>query len=137
MSEARRVKRVVAGVLWREGQVLICQRGRDQAQPLCWEFPGGKIEPGETEAAALRRELEEELGIEAEPGRLLARVRHRYAETGEIELAFYSIQAFQGEPRNLVFETILWESPQRLGAYEFLAADLALLELLAASPAAG
>jgi 8-oxo-dGTP diphosphatase len=125
------VKRIVAGVLRREGRVLICQRARGGVQALQWEFPGGKVEAGEEERAALARELREELGIEAKAGRLLARVRHRYAETGELELAFYEIAAFEGEPENRVFEAIAWEKPDQLATYDFLAADRPLLEQVA------
>ncbi|MGH9519107.1 MAG: NUDIX domain-containing protein, partial [Terriglobales bacterium] len=82
---------IVAAVLRRGDHILICQRSRSGAMPLRWEFPGGKLEGGESEPDALRRELREELGIVAKPGRLLARVRHTYAETGTLELAFYEV----------------------------------------------
>jgi len=72
------VKRIVAGILRREGQILICQRARGQVQELKWEFPGGKIEAGEDDRTALERELREELDVGSEIGPLLARIRHRY-----------------------------------------------------------
>ncbi|HUX68477.1 MAG TPA: (deoxy)nucleoside triphosphate pyrophosphohydrolase [Terriglobales bacterium] len=124
------MRRIVAGILRRGAQVLICQRRRGGVQGGQWEFPGGKLEPGEEEGAALARELREELGIEAEVGRLRARVRHRYAETGELELAFYEIAAFAGEPQNRVFEAIAWVEPAAFESYDFLAADRPVLELL-------
>ena len=124
------MKQVVAGILRRGEAILICQRRRGGAQGGQWEFPGGKLEPGEEERTALVRELREELGIEAEVGRLLARVRHRYAETGELELAFYEVAAFAGEPENRVFEAIAWVAAAEFGRYDFLAADRPLLELL-------
>lgn len=76
------MKRIVAGILRRKDQILICQRSRRQVQGLKWEFPGGKIEPGEEERAALERELREELDVASVIGPLLARIRHRYSETG-------------------------------------------------------
>lgn len=125
------VKHIVAGILRRDGEILICQRARGQVQELKWEFPGGKIEPGEDERAALERELREELDVGSEIGALLARIRHRYSETGELDLAFYEIRRFEGEPRNCVFESIVWEKAERLYEYDFLAADRPIVEMLA------
>lgn len=124
-------QRIVAGVLRRRERVLICQRGRGAVQALRWEFPGGKVEADEEERPALARELREELGIEAKVGALIARVRHTYEETGELELAFYEVPAFEGELRNLVFEKIVWELPAHFDTYDFLPADRPILELLA------
>ena len=127
------MKKIVAGILRRDGRVLICQRARGQVQGLKWEFPGGKVEPGEDERAALERELREELDVRAVVGPLLVRLRHRYSETGELDLAFYEITGFDGEPRNCVFETIVWERVDRLRSYDFLAADGPVVDLLAGS----
>ena len=74
------MKRVVAALIFREGKILVCQRTRHQTMPLKWEFPGGKIEPGEQPRDALRRELEEELGIDASIGDEVARIRHEYKD---------------------------------------------------------
>jgi 8-oxo-dGTP diphosphatase len=130
--------KIVAAVIRRGGRILICQRARGLAMPLRWEFPGGKIEPGETERAALRRELREELGIEARPGAPLARIRHRYAETGELELTFFAVDEFTGEIGadfpNAIFEAIAWEPADRLSTYDFLPADRPLIELLMEAP---
>lgn len=126
-------KRIVAGVLRQQGMVLICQRGRHQVQPLRWEFPGGKVEADEDERTALIRELREELAIEIRVGRPLARVRHRYVETGELELIFFEVTEFAGEPTRQpgpMFEAVIWESPAQLGTYDFLPADRPVLELL-------
>lgn len=124
---------VVAGILRREGRVLICQRGAGRFAGM-WEFPGGKCEAGESEKEALVRELREELGIESEVGRLFARVRHSYPESGEIEIAFYEIAAFQGEPREIaappLFAALVWADTSQLESYDFLPADLPILDRL-------
>src|SRR2546426_1113095 len=76
------MKRVVAALILKNGKVLVCQRTRHQSMPLKWEFPGGKIEDGEQPRDALRRELEEELGIDAQIGEEVARIRHDYKNGG-------------------------------------------------------
>ena len=77
-------------------EVLICQRKPDQPMSLKWEFPGGKIEPGESSEAALVRELNEELGISAAIGRRVARIRHKYRNGGAIDLQFFVVREFSG-----------------------------------------
>jgi 8-oxo-dGTP diphosphatase len=125
------IRPVVAGVIEREGRVLICQRRRDDSHPLKWEFPGGKVEPGEDPRAALERELREELGIEARAGRVLARRTFRYPGRPPFRLTFFQVAAFSGEPVNRVFERIAWEAPARLPAYDFLEADASFVRRLA------
>src|SRR5271165_3391988 len=78
------MKQVVAALIWKGGKILICQRTRHQVMPLKWEFPGGKIEEGEQPRDALRRELEEELGIEATIGDEVARIHHEYPGGGSV-----------------------------------------------------
>lgn len=121
---------VVAGVMERANRILICQRKQGGRHSLKWEFPGGKVEPGETPAAALRRELREELAIEASIGEELARYDVRYSDGPVIHLIFLRVAEFTGEPRNLQFEQIVWESPARLRRYDFLEGDLAFLRIL-------
>ena len=121
------MKQVVAGIIVREGQILICQRRRDQDLPLKWEFPGGKVEPQEDREAALRRELEEELGIQARIGRRAATVQHSYRGSG-VEIHFYFIEEFAGEVRNYIFNEIQWVPPINLPSYDFLEADIALVK---------
>ena len=129
-------KQVVAGLIVREGpkhgsQILICQRTRHQTMPLKWEFPGGKIESGEQPRDALRRELEEELGIIAGIGDEVARIRHHYPSGSSVELRFYAVQKFEGELENRIFKQIVWESLAELPKYDFLEADIELVNRLA------
>ncbi len=123
---------VVAGLIERQGKLLICQRRPDAPFALQWEFPGGKVRPGETLAAGLRRELCEELGIAANIGPLLHRTRHHYPGTYTVDLSFFHITSFQGEPQNRAFAQIRWVSPQQLQAFPFLAGDAELIALLQA-----
>jgi 8-oxo-dGTP diphosphatase len=118
---------VVAGVLEQNGQILICRRRTDQPHPLKWEFPGGKLEAGESPAAALIRELREELGIESEAGSEIMRYEFAYPEKQPILLIFLKVTAWRGNPENRIFETILWEHPGTLTAYDFLEGDAAFL----------
>jgi 8-oxo-dGTP diphosphatase len=130
MSQPLPAIRVVAGLMQRHGRLLICQRRRDGAFPLQWEFPGGKVEPGESCQAALQRELREELGIEADIGAELYHTRHVYPGTYTVELGFYHVSGFRGAVHNLVFEQVRWETPARLPRYEFLDGDAELITLL-------
>src|ERR1041385_753565 len=100
---------VVAAVIERDGQILIGQRKAGKLHALKWEFPGGKVEPGETPPDALRRELEEELAIQAEIGPELADYEYTYSERPAIRLIFYRVTKFQGVMKNLNFAQISWE----------------------------
>lgn len=122
---------VVAGIIECDGRLLICQRSRGEYFEYKWEFPGGKVRAEESPAQALARELHEELGIEATIGPELRRLRYQYPGREEFELVFFRVDSFRGEPSNRVFEKILWVKPQELPAYDFLSADIALVEELA------
>jgi 8-oxo-dGTP diphosphatase len=126
------MKRVVAGLIVQDGKLLVCQRTRHQTMPLKWEFPGGKIEEGEQPRDALRRELDEELGIAATIGDELARIQHEYPNGGMVELRFFVVREFQGELENRIFKDIQWAAPKDLPKFDFLEADLTLVEDLAA-----
>jgi 8-oxo-dGTP diphosphatase len=125
------MKRVVAALIWQDGKVLICQRTRHQPMPLKWEFPGGKIEEGEQPRDALRRELDEELGIAAVIGDEVARISHEYPNGNTIELRFYDVRAYSGELENRIFRDVVWADPVKLLEYDFLEADLDLVKRLA------
>jgi mutator protein MutT len=120
---------VVAGILREGDRILICQRRRSDAYGLQWEFPGGKVEDNEPLPGALRRELEEELAIQAEVGEEVFRLRHRYPDRF-VEVVFFAIANFQGEVHNQVFEAIDWVPRSRLPDYNFLEADRELVNRL-------
>jgi 8-oxo-dGTP diphosphatase len=123
--------RVVAGLLVRDSQVLICQRTRHQSMPLKWEFPGGKIEYGEQPRDALRRELEEELGIHATVGDEVTRITHTYPSGGAVELRFFIVPEYSGELENRIFRDMQWVERQKLPEFDFLEADAPVVRDLA------
>lgn len=125
------MKRVVAAVIVQDGKILVCQRTRHQTMPMKWEFPGGKIEEGEQPRDALRRELEEELGIDATIGDEIARIKHEYKGGSSVELRFYLVQEFRREIENRIFRDMQWAHPKDLPSFDFLEADLTLVADLA------
>lgn len=126
------MKRVVAALILEKDRILACQRTRHQVMPLKWEFPGGKIEEGEQPRDALRRELEEELGIEATIGNEVARIQHEYPSGGAVELRFFEVHSYLGEIENRIFREIRWVERNKLPELDFLEADLTLVRDLAA-----
>jgi len=126
------MKRVVAALIIDGNRILACQRTRHQVMPLKWEFPGGKIEEGEQPRDAMRRELEEELGIHADVGDEVARILHEYPNGNTIELRFFKVLSYQGELENRIFRQIQWTERPDLLALDFLEADLGLVKDLAA-----
>ncbi len=121
---------VVAAVIERNGRILICQR-KGGRHALKWEFPGGKIEPGEDARSALARELLEELRIEARIGALLHSETVQYPGSPAIRLQFYQVTDFSGEPLNLQFEEMVWEEPRNLPTYDFLEGDVEFVKKIA------
>jgi 8-oxo-dGTP diphosphatase len=114
---------VVAAIIEREGRVLICQRMPGQTHPLQWEFPGGKVEPGETPAKALARELEEEIDVRGARGDEIARYEFTYPGRPPILLIFFRVRQFQGDPRNLIFQEMRWEPRETLREFDFVEGD--------------
>jgi 8-oxo-dGTP diphosphatase len=125
------VKQVVAALIFKNDQILVCQRTRHQTMPLKWEFPGGKIEEGEQPRDALRRELNEELGIDATIGNEMAHIRHEYNNRSAVELRFYAVRDYEGEIENRIFKDLRWAKPSELPSFDFLEADLQLVKDLA------
>jgi 8-oxo-dGTP diphosphatase len=123
--------RVVAAVVRRGEAILITRRHDGAERGGLWEFPGGKVEQGEDEPAALRREIREELGCTVEVGHLILRHRHRYPDL-EVELAFYACALPAGEePRLLGVAAMEWAAATSLGSYPFCEADVPVLDRIA------
>ena len=125
------MKQVVAAIITRGDDILICQRTHGQSHALKWEFPGGKIEPGEEPEEALHRELEEELGIRAVIGPRLARLQHTYSGAGGVELYFFLVEKFEGRIENCIFNDVRWVQRGDLPGFDFLEADIALVTEIA------
>jgi 8-oxo-dGTP diphosphatase len=125
------MKTVVAALIVRDHRLLVCQRTRHQTMPLKWEFPGGKVEPGEAPEAALHRELEEELGILATIGPKVATIRHSYSGGPGVELHFFLVERFQGEIQNRIFRDVRWAARHELPHFDFLEADVELVKQIA------
>ncbi len=133
---ARTLRLVVAALILRAAtdgreEVLICQRKADQPMALKWEFPGGKIEAGESPPQALHRELNEELGIDAEIGAPVTQIRHNYRNGGAVDLQFFVVRSFRGELDNRIFQEIRWSNFESLPLFDFLSADVGLIRDLA------
>lgn len=113
---------VVAGIIWREGRYLAVERPEGASMAGWWEFPGGKIEPGETREAALVRELREELGITAEEYAFWRELTHAY-ETVTVRLHFFHIHHYSGELQALENQRWAWVDPAAPSTLDFLPAD--------------
>jgi 8-oxo-dGTP diphosphatase len=118
---------VAAGILVQDDCILVCQRHRDDPYGLQWEFPGGKVEPFEDLKQSLRRELAEELCIDAQIGEEVFRLRHRYPDRF-VEVAFFVVPAYRGIMQNRVFEAVEWAPRTRLHEFAFLEADRELVK---------
>ena len=123
---------VAAALIVRGGEVLIGQRRPDQPMASLWEFPGGKIEAGETPEQALARELDEEVGIHAVIGPRVTRIRHNYRHGGAVDLQFFAVDEFSEELVNHIYHQLRWVKLEDLPNYDFLAADRNLIRDLAA-----
>jgi 8-oxo-dGTP diphosphatase len=130
----RRVIDVTAGLVFRAGRLLITRRPAGTHLAGLWEFPGGKLEPGETFEAALVRELDEELAIDVEVGELVEAITHDYPEKS-VHLRFYRCRWTAREPHPHEVAAIAWITRDELADYEFPAADARLLDKLRANTA--
>jgi 8-oxo-dGTP diphosphatase len=129
------VIRVVAAALYdREGRVLIAERPSGKPLAGRWEFPGGKVIPGEEERDALVRELAEELGIEVWDAHPLMRLKHAYPDR-EVELSLWIIVSYAGTPEPLEAQQLKWVPPGELAGEDILEADRPFIEALRERPA--
>lgn len=122
---------VAAAVIHRDGQILVGQRLKDARHPYKWEFPGGKVEHGESPQQALARELREELEVNAKIGVELARYEHDYPGGNCVHLLFFAVHEFVGEPGAHEFEQIRWIDLELLPSLDFLEGDLDFVKRLA------
>jgi 8-oxo-dGTP diphosphatase len=124
--------RVVAALIERDGLYLAGQRRKNDTHPLKWEFPGGKVEPGESPRQALERELREELGIDARVADEVVRYRYSYGGRPPIDLIFLRVASYAGEPQSHAFERIAWVAAADLPVLDFLDGDRDFVRRLAA-----
>ena len=120
--------RVVAAEIERDGRFLITQRPEHATMPLLWEFPGGRVESGETDEAALARELLEEMNLEVTVFEQTLHVRHDYPKY-TVDFVVYRAET-TGEPASIRVRTARWVSPDDFDQYEFPGADQASVERL-------
>ena len=125
-ARAKKCIRVVAAVIERDGRYLVTQRRPTAVLPLLWEFPGGKVETGETDEQALIRELQEELGVVVVVGSRCFETRHSYGAR-EMHLLVYRCRLVSGEPKALEVNAVEWVEEKRIGEREFLPADMPLV----------
>ena len=122
--------RVVAAVIERGGRYLITQRRASAVLPLLWEFPGGRVEAGETDAAALKREVLHRLGVDMTPGQLISFVTHPY-EKYSVDLYLYECELASGEPAAVNVADFRWVPSSEFDSYDFTPADeLSMSKLL-------
>lgn len=124
------MKHVAAAIIRRNNRLLICRRGAGGSCAFLWEFPGGKLEPGETPQACLVRECMEELGVLVKPERLYETAMHTYPD-GQVELFFYLASIVEEkEPYETVHTGMKWVTQQELSGYSFCPADEKLIRRL-------
>ena len=127
-----RPRKLVVAALMREGaRILMSRRRADQPMPGLWEFPGGKVEPGESPTEALAREVREELGCDVEVGPIHEVVFHAYPEF-DLYMLVYAVAITRGAPRALEVAEIAWVEAVRLPELDLLPADYPLARALAA-----
>ena len=129
MATAQRTIRVVAAVLERDGQYLITQRRPTAVLPLLWEFPGGRVELGETDTQALKREVLHRLGADIECGKLISFVSHPY-EHYTVDLFLYECRLLSDKLESLAVQDYRWVTSQQFEEYPFTPADEASMNKL-------
>jgi 8-oxo-dGTP diphosphatase len=122
---------VVAALIEKDGRILMSKRRADQALPNCWEFPGGKVEPGEAPEAALAREIEEELDCTVEVGRIYDVVFHAY-DAFDLLMLLYRAELVRGVPRAREVAAVAWIDRRELLSLDLPPADLPLARRLTA-----
>lgn len=115
-------KKVTAAIIWNSGKLLIAQRPQEDRFSGKWEFPGGKLEDGESPEQCLKRELQEEFGVNATIGDFLGKVVYDYIE-GSIELLIYEISQVEGDFMLFAHQQIGWVDPKDLDKFDLLGAD--------------
>ena len=122
-----KITEVVAALIWKGDQFMICQRPAHKARGLLWEFVGGKVEPGETKEQALIRECQEELGVLLSVGDVFEAVVHEYPDL-TVHLTLFNATIAKGEPARLEHNDIRWITPSEIPSYTFCPADEEILE---------
>jgi 8-oxo-dGTP diphosphatase len=124
---------VVAAIIERDGRILIGRRQAHQSHALQWEFPGGKVENGESPQEALARELQEELSIADAVGEEILRYEYAYPGKPGIELIFFRVTSYRGEIREVIYSETAWAARPELALYDFVAGDRRFVEQFASA----
>lgn len=121
---------VAVAIIRARGNILVCRRKPSARYGLKWEFPGGKVERNETAVDCLKRELKEELNIDAAIGTLYHRQQYTYSDAGSFEVLYFTIPSYSGEVENRSFAAIQWISENRLGTIDMLEGNREVVEKL-------
>lgn len=132
----RQAVEVVAALIWRGDHFFVCQRPADKARALLWEFPGGKVDPGESHEEALIRECREELAVDLKVGDLYMQVTHDYPDL-QVRLFLYHARILAGEPQLLEHADSRWITARQLDDFDFCPADEEIIRKLKADNLAG
>ncbi len=126
----KQVLEVSAAIIRKNEKFLICQRPKDKSQGLLWEFPGGKLEPGETGEQAIIRECREELGVTLKVDSFFMEVTHKYPDR-TVHLSVYNCSLTDSEPVKLEHNDMCWITASQCGEFEFCPADVEIIRRLA------
>ncbi len=121
---------VVTALLLKDGAIMMCQRNEKKIYPLHWEFPGGKVEPGETMIQALQREIREELHVEIKDAEEWYEDTMTYSYGITYHVTFFLVRSFLGEPVNTEFNAIDWITPPMIGSIQHLSGNAQIIEKL-------